>query len=174
MPAPGGRLSGAGHSESPSRASVISQRRGGWRRGPAMPIAAPIPAADPANRLAEVLAAIASAARTAGRPRDAVMLIAVSKTHPVAAIRPLIDAGQRVFGENRVQEAQTKWPALRAASPDISLHLIGQLQSNKADEAVALRSEEHTSELQSLMRLSYAVFCLKNKNEKSTGHTSHR
>src|SRR3546814_4256177 len=141
MPAPGGRLSGAGHSESPSRSSVISQRRGGWRRGTAMPIAARMPADDPAHRLAEVHAAIASAARTAGRPRDAVMLIAVSKTHPVAAIRPLIDAGQRVFGENRVQEAQTKWPALRAASPDISLHLIGQLQSNQADEAVAMFDE---------------------------------
>ncbi len=65
-------------------------------------------------------------------------LIAVSKTHDAPAIQPLLDAGQRVFGENRVQEAQGKWPALREAHPDIALHLIGQLQSNKADEAVAL------------------------------------
>lgn len=65
-------------------------------------------------------------------------LIAVSKTHDAPTIQPLIDAGQRVFGENRVQEAQGKWPALREAHPDIALHLIGQLQSNKADEAVAL------------------------------------
>lgn len=65
-------------------------------------------------------------------------LIAVSKTHDAPAIQPLIDAGQRVFGENRVQEAQGKWPALREGHPDIALHLIGQLQSNKADEAVAL------------------------------------
>src|SRR3546814_15695315 len=101
-----------------------------------MPIAARMPADDPAHRLAEVHAAIASAARTAGRPRDAVMLIAVSKTHPVAAIRPLIDAGQRVFGENRVQEAQTKWPALCAASPAISLHLIGQLGRASCRERV--------------------------------------
>src|SRR3546814_17541759 len=75
----------------------------------------------------------------------------VSRTHPVAAIRPLIDAGQRVFGENRVQEAQTKWPALRAASPDISLHLIGQLQSNKADEAVALFDAIHSVDRVSLV-----------------------
>lgn len=65
-------------------------------------------------------------------------LIAVSKTHAAPAIQPLIDAGQRVFGENRVQEAQGKWPALREGHPDIALHLIGQLQSNKAEEAVAL------------------------------------
>ncbi|RIA44389.1 hypothetical protein DFR49_2633 [Hephaestia caeni] len=110
-----------------------------------------MPADDPAHRLAEVHAAIAKAARTAGRPRDAVTLIAVSKTHPIAAIRPLIDAGQRVFGENRVQEAQTKWPALRAAAPDISLHLIGQLQSNKADEAVALFDAIHSVDRVSLV-----------------------
>lgn len=64
-------------------------------------------------------------------------LIAVSKTHSAERIAPLIAAGQRVFGENRVQEAQAKWPALREAHPGIALHLVGQLQSNKADEAVA-------------------------------------
>ncbi len=110
-----------------------------------------MPADDPARRLAEVHAVIARAERAAGRPRDAVTLIAVSKTHPGAAIRPLIDAGQRVFGENRVQEAQAKWPALREAAPDISLHLIGRLQSNKADEAVALFDAIHSVDRLSLV-----------------------
>jgi len=67
-----------------------------------------------------------------------VTLIAISKTHPAEAIVPLIDEGQRVFGENRVQEAQGKWPALIERYPDVTLHLVGQLQSNKAAEAVAL------------------------------------
>ena len=78
-------------------------------------------------------------------------LIAVSKTHDAAAIEPLIAAGQRVFGENRVQEAQSKWPALRAAHPGIQLHLIGQLQSNKADEAVALFDCIHSLDRPSLV-----------------------
>jgi hypothetical protein len=73
-----------------------------------------------------------------------VRLIAVSKTFDVDAIRPLIAAGQRVFGENRVQEAQAKWPALTAGTPDIELHLIGPLQSNKARDAVALFDAIHT------------------------------
>ncbi len=83
-------------------------------------------------------------------PAD-VTLIAVSKTHDAAAIQPLIDAGQRVFGENRVQEAQGKWPALKAAHPDIELHLIGQLQSNKAEEAVALFDVIHSLDRPSLL-----------------------
>ena len=78
-------------------------------------------------------------------------LIAVSKTHDAAAIEPLITAGQRVFGENRVQEAMAKWPALRAAHPGIQLHLIGQLQSNKADEAVALFDCIHSLDRPSLL-----------------------
>ncbi|HVI98049.1 MAG TPA: YggS family pyridoxal phosphate-dependent enzyme [Sphingomonas sp.] len=106
---------------------------------------------DPAQRLAQVHAAIAKAARTAGRKPDEVTLIAVSKTHPVEAIRPLLDAGQRAFGENRVQEAQVKWPALRMAVPDATLHLIGQLQSNKADEAVALFDAIHSVDRPSLV-----------------------
>ena len=73
-----------------------------------------------------------------GRKEAEITLIAVSKTHPAERIQPLIDAGQRVFGENRVQEAAAKWPALRDAAPDIALHLVGQLQSNKAEEAVSL------------------------------------
>lgn len=72
--------------------------------------------------------------RIGGRAR----LVAVSKTFPAADISPVIAAGQRIFGENRVQEAQGKWPALKAATPDLQLHLIGPLQSNKAAEAVAL------------------------------------
>jgi hypothetical protein len=80
-----------------------------------------------------------------------VTLIAVSKTHSAETIQPLIDAGQRVFGENRVQEAQGKWPALKVAHPDIALHLIGQLQSNKAEEAVALFDYIHALDRPSLL-----------------------
>jgi len=88
--------------------------------------------------LDEVRARVAKAAARAGRRAGNVTLIAVSKTQAAERIAPLIAAGQRDFGENRVQEAQAKWPALRAHHPDIRLHLIGQLQSNKAEEAVAL------------------------------------
>lgn len=91
-----------------------------------------------ATRLAEVRSNIARVCKPARRKPEDVTLIAVSKTHDAPVIQPLIDARQRVFGENRVQEAQGKWPALREAHPDIALHLIGQLQSNKAEEAVAL------------------------------------
>jgi hypothetical protein len=80
-----------------------------------------------------------------------VVLIAVSKTQDAETIRPLLDAGQRVFGENRVQEAQAKWHELRAAYPDIELHLIGQLQSNKAEEAVALFDAIHSVDRLSLV-----------------------
>ena len=90
------------------------------------------------ERLNEVRAAIAKAARDGGRSPDDVTLVAVSKTFDADAVRPVILAGQRVFGENRVQEAQGKWPALRNETPDIELHLIGPLQSNKAADAVAL------------------------------------
>ncbi len=90
------------------------------------------------DRLQEVRRRIASAAKEAGREPGAVTLVAVSKTFDADAIRPVIEAGQRVFGENRVQEAQGKWPELLEGFPDIELHLIGPLQSNKAREAVAL------------------------------------
>jgi pyridoxal phosphate enzyme (YggS family) len=102
-------------------------------------------------RLAAVRAAIAKAAKTAGRDPGGVTLIAVSKTRPVEAIAPLIAAGQRDFGENRVQEAQGKWPALRAAHPDLRLHLIGQLQSNKAADAVHLFDAIHSVDRPSLV-----------------------
>lgn len=90
------------------------------------------------EQLAAVKAKIASAEREASRPEGAVTLVAVSKTFEAEQIRPVLDAGQRVFGENRVQEAQGKWPALKGEFPGIELHLIGPLQSNKAKEAVAL------------------------------------
>lgn len=106
---------------------------------------------DAGARLAAVRAAMTKAAALARRPADAVTLIAVSKTHGADAIRPLIDAGQRVFGENRVQEAEAKWPALRAGAGDLSLHLIGQLQSNKADAAVALFDAIHSVDRSSLV-----------------------
>ena len=104
-----------------------------------------------AAQLAAVRTTIAAAARRAGRSADDVTLIAVSKTHDAATIGPLIAAGQRVFGENRVQEAAGKWPALRAATPDIALHLVGQLQSNKAAEAVALFDAIHSLDRSSLV-----------------------
>jgi hypothetical protein len=91
-----------------------------------------------ADHLAEVTRRIAEAARAAGRDPAAVTLVAVSKTHGADKVRELLDAGQRIFGENRVQEAEEKFPALKAEYPDLLLHLIGPLQTNKARDAVAL------------------------------------
>lgn len=88
--------------------------------------------------LAAVRARIAAAALSAGRDGRDVTLVAVAKFHDAEACRAALAAGQRQFGENRVQEAMGKWPALKAAHPDLVLHLIGPLQSNKAKEAVAL------------------------------------
>lgn len=90
------------------------------------------------GRYTQVMDRIARAEAEAGRPAGSVQLVAVSKTFEAGDIRPVIEAGQRRFGENRVQEAAGKWPALKAEHPDIELHLIGPLQSNKAGEAVAL------------------------------------
>ncbi|MCW2419601.1 MULTISPECIES: YggS family pyridoxal phosphate-dependent enzyme [unclassified Sphingobium] len=104
-----------------------------------------------ASRLAHVRDRISRVERVAGRKAGSVTLIAVSKTHPAEAVRPLIEAGQCVFGENRVQEAQAKWPALREAYPDIRLHLVGQLQSNKAEDAVALFDAIHGVDRASLI-----------------------
>ena len=101
--------------------------------------------------LAAVRERIAAAARLARRDPADVTLVAVSKTHPAEAIEPLLAAGQRVFGENRVAEAEGKWPALRAAYPDVELHLVGQLQSNKADAAVALFDTIHSLDRPSLV-----------------------
>ena len=105
---------------------------------------------DPMARLTTVRDGIDAARRMAGRT-DPVTLIAISKTYDADAIRPLIAAGQRVFGENRVQEAQGKWPALREETPGIALHLVGQLQSNKAADAVALFDAIHSVDRPSLV-----------------------
>jgi hypothetical protein len=93
---------------------------------------------------------IARACREAGRDPASVTLIAVSKTFGAAAIAPVIAMGQRVFGENRVQEAKAKWPALKASHRDLELHMIGPLQSNKAKEAVALFEAIHSVDRSSL------------------------
>lgn len=103
------------------------------------------------QRLTSVEAGIATAANRAGRKPSDIQLIAVSKMHAADAIRPLIAAGQRHFGENRVQEAAAKWPELRAETSDIMLHLIGQLQSNKAEEAVDLFDAIHSIDRSSLV-----------------------
>ena len=100
--------------------------------------------------LAAVEAAIAQACREARRDRASVTVVAVSKTFGVDAITPVIAAGQRVFGENRVQEAKAKWPGLISSYPGLSLHLIGPLQSNKAREAVALFDAIHSVDRPSL------------------------
>jgi pyridoxal phosphate enzyme (YggS family) len=106
---------------------------------------------EAAARLSDVRDAMDRTACLTGRSAADIRLIAVSKTQDAAAIRPLIDAGQRVFGENRVQESQDKWPALREAVPDVELHLVGQLQSNKAADAVALFDVIHSLDRPSLL-----------------------
>jgi pyridoxal phosphate enzyme (YggS family) len=106
--------------------------------------------ADPIGRLAAVRAEIARACRDANRDSATVTLIAVSKTFEPASIEPVIAAGARVFGENRVQEAKAKWPALLARHAGIALHLIGPLQSNKTREAVALFDAIHSLDRDSL------------------------
>jgi hypothetical protein len=106
---------------------------------------------SPAQRLQDVRDSIERSARLAARPAADVTLIAVSKTHGPASIRPLIEAGQREFGENRVQEAQGKWPALKAETPGLRLHLIGRLQSNKAAEAADLFDSIHSVDRPSLV-----------------------
>lgn len=105
----------------------------------------------PARRLADIRAEMAKSCKIAKRSADDVALIAVSKTRNADEIRPLLDAGQRAFGENRVQEAASKWPELRKAYADVQLHLIGQLQSNKAEEAVALFDCIHSLDRLSLL-----------------------
>jgi PLP dependent protein len=105
----------------------------------------------PAARLRALVTAIEKAADRSNRIAGNVTLIAVSKTHAADEIRPLLDAGHRVFGENRVQEAAAKWPELRTAYDGVELHLIGQLQSNKAAEAVTLFDAIHSVDRPSLV-----------------------
>lgn len=119
------------------------------------PVCAPahiagMPEPSAADRLADVQALIARAERDAGRPAGSAGLVAVSKTYSAEAVEPVLAAGQRAFGENRVQEAGAKWPALRERYPDVRLHLIGALQSNKVREAVGLFDAIHTLDRASL------------------------
>jgi pyridoxal phosphate enzyme (YggS family) len=104
------------------------------------------------TRLAATQGAIARTARDFGREPKDVVLVAVSKTMPDEAILPALEAGQRIFGENYVQEAKAKWPALRERFPDVELHMIGPLQSNKARDAVALFDAIHTLDRESLAK----------------------
>ena len=106
---------------------------------------------DVATRLAHVREQIARAANTARRDSKEVALVAVTKQRSVAEIEPLIAAGVTDFGENRVQEAADKWPALRTSHPALKLHMIGRLQSNKADEAVRLFDVIHSLDRPSLL-----------------------
>lgn len=109
-------------------------------------------AAGAVDRLVETEAKIAAAAREAGRDPADVHLIAVSKTFDAPDIIPVLHAGQRQFGENRVQEAKGKWPGLKAEFPDVRLHLIGPLQSNKAKEAVELFDAVHSIDREKIAR----------------------
>jgi PLP dependent protein len=106
---------------------------------------------SPADRLHSIHSQMDQAAKIAGRPTDDIRLVAISKTKSADQIRPLIAAGQRLFGENRVQEAQEKWPQLMAETPGIELHLVGQLQSNKAEDAAALFDAIHSVDRPSLV-----------------------
>lgn len=121
------------------------------------------PETSAADRLSAIDARIAKAAALAGRAREDVTLIAISKTKPVEEIRPLLEAGQRHFGENRVQEAEGKWPRLRADYPDIVLHMVGQLQSNKADEAVTLFDVIHSLDRPSLLKALAKAMAAQNR-----------
>jgi len=108
---------------------------------------------DPVANLRNVRALIVRAARDFGRDPADVRLLCVTKTVPPERIRPVIAAGERIFGENRVQEAHAKWPALKAEHPDLELHLIGPLQTNKAREAVALFDAIETLDRPSLAKV---------------------
>ena len=105
------------------------------------------------ERLSDIRRRITEAAREAGRDPQSVRLIAVSKTFDVPHIVPVIEAGQRLFGENRVQEAKAKWPDLKAQFPDLELHLVGALQSNKAKEAVQLFDAIHSIDRPKIARV---------------------
>ena len=126
--------------------------------------ASAVAARDPAAGLATVRTEIARACRDAGRDAASVTLVAVSKTFDAVAIEPVIGAGQRVFGENRVQEARAKWPALLEKHPGLELHLVGPLQSNKAKEAVALFDAIHSVDRPSLCEALAKEIARQNKS----------
>ena len=132
----------------PDARERVAAGHGDTYSGRAMPVHQP---ETPAERLAHVHDRIARAAQLAGRDPAEVTLIAVSKTQTAEAIEPLLAAGHRDFGENRVQEAAAKWPALHARYPNVRLHLVGQLQSNKAADAAALFDAIHSVDRPSLV-----------------------
>lgn len=113
-------------------------------------MSAPLNPSQTISPLADIRRRIARATREAGRAADSVSLVAISKTFDAPAIRPIIAEGQRIFGENRVQEAQGKWPSLRAEHPHLALHLVGPLQSNKTKDALALFDAIHSLDRESL------------------------
>lgn len=113
---------------------------------------------EPVQALNEIREDIDHAARIARCKGDDVTLVAISKTRSAKEIAPLLNAGHRVFGENRVQEAQAKWPELKAQYPGVELHLVGQLQSNKADDAVALFDVIHSLDRSSLVQALAKAF----------------
>ena len=114
----------------------------------------PVSPVSPApQNLAHILARIEASRKAAARPAFATTLIAISKTFGAEAIRPIIAAGQRAFGENRVQEAKTKWPPLRTEHPDTELHLVGPLQTNKVREALALFDAIHSLDRPKLAKI---------------------
>ncbi len=126
--------------------------RGGVARAHCDAYSAAMSEAEPFSaRLSAINARIAKACKLAGRSAEEVTLVAISKTYPAEAIAPAIAAGLRVFGENRVQEAAEKWPQLIAATPDVTLDLVGQLQSNKAEDAVRLFDAIHAVDRASLI-----------------------
>ena len=108
--------------------------------------------------LQSVLHAVKTTCKRARRDPGEVTLVAVSKRHPASAIEPLLLEGHRHFGENRVQEAQEKWPALREEHPGVQLHLVGQLQSNKAEDAAALFDVIHSLDRPSLVKALARAF----------------
>lgn len=120
--------------------------------------------ASAADRLNAVRDRVTRTARLAGRDPAAIELVAVSKTWDVDSIRPLVTAGQRSFGENRVAEAEAKWPTLVAETPGIRLHLVGQLQSNKAMEAVSLFDVIHSVDRPSLIEALGKAMATRNKH----------
>ena len=121
---------------------------------------------DAVEGLRHVEMLITRAVRDAGRDPASVQLVCVSKTHEANAILPVLAAGQRVFGENRVQEAAGKWPALRARFPDIDLHLIGPLQSNKAADAVKLFDVIETLDRRKIARILADEMTRQNKHPR--------
>ena len=121
-------------------------------------------AAEVKKNLAGVQGSIREACRKAGRAEDAVTLVAVSKTHDADHVRAALDAGQRVFGENRVQEAEGKWPELRQDFPDITLHLIGPLQTNKVKHALRTFDVIETVDREKLARALARDMAAENKS----------